>query len=353
MSEIIVIEDNQDVRENIVEILELAGYSVRGAENGAEGVDLVREQTPDLILCDVMMPKLDGFGVLKILSKDPKTSNIPFLFLTAKTDKEDFRKGMNLGATDYITKPFDEAELLESIEIRIDKHQSMMSIPIIEGQFNIGAMYDGETVYKKISELFINQDLRLVKKGGNVYRYQNHPRHIFKVHSGRVKVVKRSDEGKELICNLYGPNDFFGIKQLFQHSVYHDEAIAIEDSELLMISREELLSLMAKNHDICCWLMNKLSLAVDGLEDRLLTLAYSSVRKRLKSVLLSIKAQNDVPPEDSYQFYIRREDLAAYVGVSKETLIRTLSDFKEEGVIAIEHGQIVLPSDKTLNSIIS
>ncbi len=353
MNRIIVIEDNQDVRENIVEILELAGYEVASAENGILGIDLIREQTPDLILCDVMMPKLDGFGVLKILSGDSKTANIPFIFLTAKTEKEDFRKGMNLGATDYIIKPFDEAELLESIEIRINKHQSMMTIPILDDNLNIGAMYTEEIVYKKINDRFGEQDIRLVKKGGNIYRYQNHPHHIFKILSGRVKIVKRSEEGKEFICDFYGPNQFFGMKQLFQHSVYHDEAVAVEDTELMTITREELLELMAKNHDICCWLMNNMSLVVDQLQDRLITLAYGSVRKRLKASLIAIKDKNKIPPNDEYKFYLRREDLAAFVGVSKETLIRTLSDFKEEGIIAIENGQIVLPANKTLNSIIS
>ena len=111
MKKILLIEDNPDVRENTSEILSLANYKVTVAENGKIGVELAQQDRPDLIICDIMMPELDGYGVLHILSKKPETANIPFIFLTAKTEKGDIRKGMNLGADDYLTKPFDDTEL--------------------------------------------------------------------------------------------------------------------------------------------------------------------------------------------------------------------------------------------------
>ena len=116
---ILVIEDNQDVRENLIEILELSNFTVLAAEDGLKGVEIAQTQIPDLILCDVMMPKLDGFGVLNILGKRPDTSGIPFVFLTAKAERSDFRRGMNLGADDYVTKPFYKDELLSVIETRL------------------------------------------------------------------------------------------------------------------------------------------------------------------------------------------------------------------------------------------
>ena len=120
---ILIIEDNEDVRENTAELLELANYNVVVAENGRVGVVKAREEQPDLIICDVMMPELDGYGVLNMLSREPETSVIPFIFLTAKADKSDFRKGMNLGADDYLTKPFDENDLLDIIQIRLKKSE--------------------------------------------------------------------------------------------------------------------------------------------------------------------------------------------------------------------------------------
>src|SRR6185436_13315255 len=101
MKKILLIEDNQDVRENTSEILQLANYIVFTAENGKVGVELAHQEKPDLIICDIMMPELDGYGVLHILNKTPDTATIPFIFLSAKSEKSDFRKGMNLGADDY------------------------------------------------------------------------------------------------------------------------------------------------------------------------------------------------------------------------------------------------------------
>jgi len=118
---ILVIEDNIDIRENIVELLSLSGYEIIEAEDGREGAKLALQELPDLILCDIMMPAIDGYGVLHILSKHRETYNIPFVFLTAKAEKDDMRKGMTLGADDYITKPFDETDLLTAIENRLKK----------------------------------------------------------------------------------------------------------------------------------------------------------------------------------------------------------------------------------------
>src|SRR4051812_3570996 len=109
---ILIIEDNDDIRESVVEILELANYEVAAANNGKSGIEIATRQLPDLILCDIMMPELDGYGVLYLLAKKPETSAIPFIFLTAKAERTDIRKGMEMGADDYLTKPFDDMELL-------------------------------------------------------------------------------------------------------------------------------------------------------------------------------------------------------------------------------------------------
>ena len=120
-----VIEDNNEVRENIAEILELSNYKVFTAEDGKKGVELALNEIPDLIVCDIMMPVLDGYGVLHLLNKHIETYGIPFIFLTAKSEKTDLRKGMEMGADDYITKPFDGIELLNAIEIRLKKSESI------------------------------------------------------------------------------------------------------------------------------------------------------------------------------------------------------------------------------------
>src|SRR5687767_7528217 len=112
MKKVLVIEDNNDIRENTAEILELSNYLVATASNGKEGVEQARLHRPDIILCDIMMPELDGYGVLHMIQKNPDLQQTPFIFLTAKTEQSEMRKGMSLGADDYIPKPFDPTDLL-------------------------------------------------------------------------------------------------------------------------------------------------------------------------------------------------------------------------------------------------
>src|ERR1700741_5449852 len=125
MKSILVIDDNKDIRENTAEILDLAGYKIFKAENGKKGVEQALKEKPDVIICDIMMPELDGYGVLHLLRKNPESQNIPFIFLTAKTERTDFRKGMEMGADDYVTKPFEDIELLNAIETRLKKVELM------------------------------------------------------------------------------------------------------------------------------------------------------------------------------------------------------------------------------------
>ncbi len=126
MKKILVIEDEKPVLTNIIEILESGGFNAIGAENGEVGVQLATQEIPDLIICDIMMPVLDGYGVLTKLRSQPLTEIIPFIFLTAKADKGDLRQGMNLGADDYISKPFRRKELLEAVNTRLEKQAAVM-----------------------------------------------------------------------------------------------------------------------------------------------------------------------------------------------------------------------------------
>jgi signal transduction histidine kinase len=128
MTKILVIEDSHALRKDIVEMLSFEGFDVRDAENGLVGVQRAREHLPDLIICDIMMPELDGYGVLTELQKDTAISTIPFIFLTAKTDKMDVRYGMELGAEDYLTKPFTASELIKSVQTRLKKREVLTEV---------------------------------------------------------------------------------------------------------------------------------------------------------------------------------------------------------------------------------
>ncbi|BAZ29484.1 response regulator receiver modulated diguanylate phosphodiesterase [Cylindrospermum sp. NIES-4074] len=125
MPRILVIEDEDSVRENLVDLLEAEDFEPIAAANGKIGIDLATSEIPDLILCDMMMPEVDGYGVLTALRQDPLTATIPFIFLTAKSAKADFRQGMDMGADDYLTKPFTRAELLSAIMNRLEKYANL------------------------------------------------------------------------------------------------------------------------------------------------------------------------------------------------------------------------------------
>lgn len=125
MKTILVIEDDRSIRTNMLKILKFDGFEAIGAEDGVAGVQMAKAYVPDLIICDIMMPNLDGYGVLAALSEDPETATIPFIFLSAKADRSDIRQGMNLGADDYLTKPFSRQELTEAIAARLDKQQAI------------------------------------------------------------------------------------------------------------------------------------------------------------------------------------------------------------------------------------
>ncbi len=126
MKKILVIEDEEQIRDNIQEILELEEFETIAASNGLVGIQLANSQNPDLIVCDVMMPELDGYEVLTALRRNVATATIPLIFLTAKADKSDLRQGMELGADDYLTKPFTPAELLSAIFTRLEKQTAIV-----------------------------------------------------------------------------------------------------------------------------------------------------------------------------------------------------------------------------------
>lgn len=139
MNTILVIEDQPQMRKNIAFILEMENYKVLTAENGRQGLDLAAAHRPDLILCDVMMPELDGHEVVRALRANPATLTTPFVFLTAKSDKPDLRQGMNLGADDYLTKPVVREDLLEAVRVRLARkkvHQAEVQSAQSSATFN-------------------------------------------------------------------------------------------------------------------------------------------------------------------------------------------------------------------------
>lgn len=343
MKSILVIEDNLEVRENIAEILELANYRVLTAANGKQGVEQAKRTIPDLIICDVMMPELDGYGVLHLLAKSEETAVIPFIFLTAKTEKNDIRKGMNLGADDYLTKPFDDVELLDAVEIRLRKHELIRASTGADLN-SINELVLEARGTEELEKLISNhRKISRFKKKQLLYSEGNKANSLFFIVSGKIKTFKTNEEGRELITGLYKEEDFLGYMNLLEDSEHTESAMALEDSEIHVIPKEEFFAVLYSNVNIAEKFIRILSNNLIEKEERLLKLAYNSVRKRVAESLLML--YDNFHKEESkgdFTMAIYRDDLAALVGASKETVIRTLSDFKDEGLVNIMGSKIAI-----------
>lgn len=345
MKKILVIEDNAEVRENLEEILELSGYEVLTAEDGKVGVEIALREIPDLVLCDVMMPRLDGFGVLNILSKKSQTADIPFVFLTAKTEKSDFRRGMNLGADDYITKPFYKDELLAVLETRLRKSEQIRR-KFDRTENGLSAFINEARGYEELKKLSADRRIKHFKKRETVFEENDYPRYLHFINSGKIKIFKTNEDGKEYIIDILAEGDFAGYVDLIRDTKYSESATALEDTEISLIPKEDFITLLNANRDVASRLIKMLANNVTDKEEQLLNLAYHSVRKRVANALLLLGDK-----EGEQDISILRDDLARIVGTAKESVIRMLTEFKEDGYIDINDGAIHIKNRHKLENL--
>lgn len=344
MKKILVIEDQEEVRENICEILELSGYKVQAAENGKRGCEQAVHWLPDLILCDVMMPELDGFGLLKILRNRSETQMIPLIFLTAKVEPEDMRKGMGLGADDYLTKPFDDTQLLEAVEIRLKKREVELQ-KSLSYKSEISNLHSSKRQKEKLSEMVECGEALKRDNGTELWREGQYSKGLFYIRSGYVKLYRRHSNGKIFIVDFCGPGSFVGIGALLNKQVYKTTAEVDESAEITFIPGKIVTQKIFDERDIAVYFMITAWEKANRLEHRALDYAYSSVRRRVAMALLQQKKQRN-----STTVEISRDDLAAFAGTAKETTIRTLSDFKNEGVIELAGRAIKILSLESLHN---
>ena len=331
MKTIALIEDNQEMRENIEEILELADYNVITASNGKEGVELVKSSIPDLIICDIMMPELDGYGVLYYLSKISETRAIPFIFLTAKTERSDFRKGMNLGADDYISKPFEEMGLLSAIESRLEKRKRFADVQ--ESSNKWSSFQDVVCDLTGLEDLKNKAQVKTYGKREQVYFAGDSPKWLFYVVEGHVRNYKVTDDGKELVTGLYSSGEFFGYIDLLASQEYTEYSVAIESAKLALVPREDFEQLMLSNKDVSINFIKLLAGNIVEKEDELVNLAYNTVRKRVASALAKLYVKYKKGLADRVEVTVTRDELASMVGTATESVIRILSEFKSDGYI--------------------
>jgi CheY-like chemotaxis protein len=347
---ILIIDDNESIRENTAEILSLGGYRAITAENGKRGVEVALAEKPDLIVCDIMMPELDGYGVLHLLRKNPDTEDIPLIFLTAKAERTDLRKGMEMGADDYVTKPFEELELMSAIESRFKKLDVMRKKYAPNGK-GLSDLANDLRESGLISLNLDNYSSELYSKKQLIYNEGKRPRFLYYVVKGKVKGFKTHEDGKEYITDLYSDGDFIGYPALIEEKNYDDSASALEETEIIQIPRDDFQQLIDGDIAVATKFIRIITQNVKEKEERLLSLAYSSLRKRVAKALVDIHGKFNSAGENK-PIEISREDIAHYVGTATESLIRTLSDFKSEKLIEIKEGKISIVNLEKLKNLL-
>lgn len=350
MKSILLIEDNEDIRCNTAEILQLANYHVFTAENGKQGVELAIRERPDLIICDIMMPELDGYAVLHAVQRHETLRNTPFIFLTAKTDRTDLRKGMEMGADDYITKPFDGTELLNAVDARLKKNASRLH----HQSATAGIDEEFMTTEKLLRNLTEDRTINKYKKKQVIYSEGNHPNRLYYVLNGKIKIYKTNDEGKDLVTDLCSPGDFLGHIAIMEGTVYKDTAEAMEPSELSIIPREDFENLLNSSPKTNRIFMQLLARNVSEKEDHLINLTYNSLRKKVADALLLVHKKFSAENQQDDSINISRDNLATIAGTATESLIRTLGEFKNEKLIDIDlNSRIKILDEKRLSAMVN
>jgi CRP/FNR family cyclic AMP-dependent transcriptional regulator len=346
MKKILLIEDNDNIRENTAEILEMANYKVFTAENGKIGVETALQEKPDLVICDIMMPVLDGYGVIHLLHKNASMQNTPFIFLTAKSEKTDIRRGMELGADDYITKPFDGTELLNAVESRFKK------LDLIKQEFAAGLQGMEQLMQvthgkDALQSLTSDRNINKYKKKQVIYTEGNRPLRLYYIQKGKVKLFKTNEDGKELVMDILGEGDFLGYVALLEQSAYKDTAETMEDTELAIIPKEDFEELVNNDRNVSRKFIGLLAKNIAEKENKLLGMAYNSLRKKVAETLMMLHKKYNTGID------ISRENLAAMAGTATESMIRTISDFKSEKLVDIKEGRIIILNEKKLQDMLN
>jgi CRP-like cAMP-binding protein len=352
MKKIVLINNDVIIRKIIINFLELTGYEVHASENGKKGIKQIKLVKPDLILCCVNMPNLDGYEVLRILNRIPETASIPFIFLSHETSKSDIRKGMNFGADDYIAIPFKEIDLLDAIEARIERSEHL------KNNFNVGIEGLNKFINivndKNLLDSICNKrETRTYIKNDVIFKEDDFVNFIYFIVKGKVKRIETDSHGKEFLDDIHQEGEFFGYLNFFkgEKEKHQRTAIALEPTEIVLIPKKDFQNLIKQNREIASAFIKILSGNVLDKEERLLQLAYASVRERVANVLLKLNKKEIKNGASNSLFEISRDNLAHIVGTSKESLIRTLTELKKEKIIKTGRSAIKILDKKRLKKI--
>ncbi|RZJ64633.1 MAG: cyclic nucleotide-binding domain-containing protein, partial [Flavobacterium sp.] len=343
---ILVIESDLKVLKVYTETLKLSGYQVITAIDGDSGINKAISNTPHLILCNATLGHIDGFCVLAVLSKNSITAHIPFIFISTVFRLDTLRRGMDMGADDFITRPFQDDQLIRAVEFRINKLKKTDTN--FEKLINVGDdNIDNIDCIPNIYEIISQSNYRRFKKNQTLYFEGDHTQGVYFLDEGSIKTFKLNSDGRELITNLYQPKTFIGLGYLLLNSPLADTAEALENCSVYFTPKKVMLELLDEYPTLNQHFIKILSINLKQKEDQLLEIAYESVTKRLSKVL--IRLNKNASPID--YIAITRDDLAGLTGIATETVSRILSDFKHQNLIEKNGGLIHIINLKKLQEL--
>jgi CRP/FNR family cyclic AMP-dependent transcriptional regulator len=346
---ILLIVNDPEIRASTSEILELASYQVIQASDGKNGIEQAIAERPDIIVTEITMPGLDGFGVLHLLQGKPWFGSVLFIVLCSVLDKKEWRRAMELGADDVIIKPFEGTELLSCIEARIRKQLLRQNghLPIDIAKPPL------QSESELLSYLIQDRNIDRYNKRQLIIKEGERPTKVYYVVCGKARSFKTHPDGKDLVIDLYGPGDYIGFEDLLSGSNYSETVETLDYTELAIIPRKDFEELIQLSTLASKKFIEKLIQRSARLQNRLLWLAYHSLRQKVAAAILQLKQKYNSTSNGTFEINLNRAAFASIAGTATESSIRTLGEFKAEHLIELEaDGTIRLVNEKKLSELV-
>jgi len=345
MKKILLIEDNTAIRENIEELLQLNEYSVLTAANGKAGVEIAITEIPDLVICDILMPVLDGYGVLYLLSKNNTTSSIPFVFLTAKTENADFQKAIGMGADDYIAKPFDDGDLLHVIAKRLQRSE-LVRTSFSQDDTGIRAFIRSASEYINMNIGLEGVVTKHFPKEQLLFSESDQPLYTYFLIKGSAQSYLFNEDNNKFITNTHRAGTFIGYMAILEHTPHRDNAETTEDASLMLIPEEIFSQLLSYDNLVAKQFIRLLAGSDLEKQERIMSLSHISLRSRVADSIIKMKSLQEPLHAESVQSFLSKK-----IKTGKENIIRILSDFKIEKLIDLRQGVITILEERKLAAV--
>lgn len=346
---ILLIVNDPEIRSSTCEILELASYQVIQATDGRNGIEQAITERPDIIVTEIAMPGLDGFGVLHLLQTKPWFGSILFIVICSVLDKKELRRAMEMGADDVIIKPFEGTDLLSCIETRLKKLQLRNN-----GKYTPDEVIaTPETENELLSKLIKDRNVDRYNKKQIIVKEGERPTKVYYMLYGKARSFKTHPDGKDLVIDLYGPGDYIGFADLLSGSNYSETVETLDYTELAIIPRKDFEEVIQASTLASRKFIEKLVQRSSHLQNRLLWLAYHSLRQKVAAAILQLKEKYNASQNGVFEINLNRAAFASIAGTATESSIRTLGEFKAEHLIELEaDGTIRVLNEKKLTELI-